>query len=560
MTVTIGQQPLVELAENERPGGPGVQVPLVGALIQNPVLTGFHPEPSILRVGDDYYLATSTFEWAPGVALHHSRDLAHWRPIGGALEAAGLIDLLGVPDSGGVWAPDLSYARGLFHLVFSNVRNRSGAFRDAPSYVVTASSIEGPWSAPLPLPSRGFDPSLFHDEDGRDWLLSVYWDHRPGRDPFSGIVAQEFDPVLGRAIGASTLVFGGTELGVVEGPHLYQRDGWYYLVTAEGGTSYEHAVTVARSRSLLGPYEVHPTNPVVSSFDRLDLPLQKVGHASLVEAVDGTWWMAALCARPLTPLGRCVLGRETAILRVDWTDEGWPYVVGGVARQQVSGLGVQPHPWPEAPACDDFDRLELGPEWMGLRRTPTADWADLASRPGWLRITGGESLGSTFRQALVARRQQHHACVAETVVEFAPDSFQQLAGLVHYYQTGLWHYLRVSCDDEGRRILGVLSCDHGRLEQPVADMSIEGWDRVHLRAEVRGADLTFSYGADGHRWSALGPVLDASRLSDEYATVWRGLEAVSEGFTGAVLGLCVQDLSGTGATADFDSFTYRPMA
>ena len=354
--------------------------------------------------------------------------------------------------------------------------------------------------------------------------------------------------------------FGATELGVVEGPHLYRRDGWYYLVTAEGGTSYEHAVTVARSRRLTGPYEVHPTNPVVSSFDRLELPLQKVGHASLVEATDGSWWMAALCARPLTPLGRCVLGRETAILPVDWTDDGWPYVVGDVALQQVPGPAVAPHPWPEQPACDDFDRPSLGPEWMGLRRPPTADWADLGARPGWLRITGGESLGSTFRQGLVARRQQHHDCVVETVLDFTPESFQQMAGLVHYYQTGLWHYLRVSRDDQGNRCIGVLSCDHGRLEAPAPDVSIEGWDRVHLRAEVRGADLTFAFGSDGTRWSPLGPVLDASRLSDEYATVWRGLDAVSEGFTGAFWGLCVQDLSATGVVADFDSFTYRPLA
>ncbi len=554
MSVTTGQQPaagLVELADD--------QLGLDGALIKNPVLPGFHPDPSIVRVGHDFYIATSTFEWAPGVTLHHSRDLVHWRPLGGALGGPGLIDLLGVPDSGGVRAPDLSYADGSFRLVFSNVRNHRGAFRDALSFAVTSPTIDGPWSTPVALPTRGYDPSLFRDGTGRDWLVSVHWDHRPGRDPFSGIVVQEVDIGSGRVAGPAIVIFAGTELGVVEGPHLYQRDGWYYLVTAEGGSSYEHAVTVARSRSITGPYEVHPTNPVVSSFDRLDLPLQKVGHASLVDAPDGTWWMAALCARPLTPLGRCVLGRETAILPVDWTADGWPYVVGDVALQQVPGPAVPPQPWPVPDEWDDFDGAVLGPEWMGLRRAPSAEWADLSARPGWLRITGGESLGSRFRQGLVARRQQHHSCVAETVLEFAPDSFQQMAGLVHYYQTGLWHYLRVTLDDEGARCVGVLSCDHGRLQQPAADVSVGGWPRVHLRAHVRGADLTFSVSPDGTAWTTLGPVLDASRLSDEYATVWRGLDAESEGLTGAFLGLCVQDLARTGAYADFDFFTYRPL-
>jgi xylan 1,4-beta-xylosidase len=218
--------------------------------IVNPILPGFNPDPSICRVGADYYIATSTFEWYPGVQIHHSRDLIDWRLARRPLDRASLLDMRGAPDSCGVWAPCLSHADGRFWLVYTDVKRFEGSFKDAHNYIVTAPSIEGPWSEPHYVNSSGFDPSLSHDDDGRKWFLNMIWDHRLGaganlRNPaFSGILLQEWDAASGKLIGSPKNIFAGSPHGLVEGPHLFKRNGWYYLTTAEGGTGYDHAVTM----------------------------------------------------------------------------------------------------------------------------------------------------------------------------------------------------------------------------------------------------------------------------------------------------------------------------
>ncbi len=234
--------------------------------IQNPILRGFNPDPSILRVGRDFYIATSTFEWFPGVQIHHSRDLAHWRLLTRPLTRVSQLDLVGNADSGGVWAPCLSHDGEKFHLVYSDVKNWKGGWmgghKECHNYLVTADSIEGPWSEPIPLNSSGFDPSLFHDTDGRKWLVNLLWDHRrtDGR-AFAGIVLQEYSPGEQRLVGPIRKICEGTGLGYTEGPHLYRRGDWYYLMLAEGGTSYDHAVSTARSRSLEGPLRIRSRQP-----------------------------------------------------------------------------------------------------------------------------------------------------------------------------------------------------------------------------------------------------------------------------------------------------------
>ena len=261
-------------------------------MIRNPILRGFNPDPSIVRVGDDYYIATSTFEWFPGVQIHHSRDLAHWRLIARPLDRASQLDMRGDPDSCGVWAPCLTYADGLFHLVYTDVKRygrtttagASGAsLRDFHNYLVTSPRIDRDWSDPVYLNSSGFDPSLFHDEDGRKYVVNMLWDHRPGQNRFAGIVLQEYSPKERRLTGERHTIFKGTAIGFTEAPHLYKRDDWYYLLTAEGGTGWGHAVTMARSRSLLGPYELHPDVYILTARDRPDAALQRAGHADLVE-------------------------------------------------------------------------------------------------------------------------------------------------------------------------------------------------------------------------------------------------------------------------------------
>ncbi len=245
---------------------------VMSTVIRNPILRGFNPDPSIVRVGDDYFIATSTFEWFPGVQIHHSRDLVNWRLLTRPLRRASQLNMLGDPDSCGVWAPDLTYADGRFYLVYTDVKRygrttvagASGAsLRDFHNYLVTSTDIDGDWSDPVYLNSSGFDPSLFHDDDGKKYLLNMLWDHRPGQNRFAGIVMQEFSPAEQRLVGERRLIFSGTALGLTEGPHVYKRGGYYHLITAEGGTSWGHAVTMARATDDRGPLRVASRRPRV---------------------------------------------------------------------------------------------------------------------------------------------------------------------------------------------------------------------------------------------------------------------------------------------------------
>jgi xylan 1,4-beta-xylosidase len=525
-------------------------------LIRNPVLPGFHPDPSILRVGEDYYLATSTFEWYPGVRLHHSRDLVNWRPLGGILTERRLLDLTGAADSCGVWAPDLSYLDGTFYCVITDVSSFASGYWDPQNYVVTATDLAGPWSDPIRLHSLGFDPSFFHDDDGSTWMLSMSADWRPGRDPFGGILLQRFDRAAGALVGPIHHIFSGTEAGLTEGPHLYRRDGWYYLVTAEGGTSWEHQVTAARSRQLLGPYQPDPGGPLLTSRGRPDLALQKAGHGSLVATPAGEWYLAHLVGRPYTPLGNCVLGRETAIQQVAWTEDGWPRIDGAVPADEVPAPSLPDHPWPAEPVTDDFDSPVLGPQWSTLRRPATSDWLSLTERPGYLRVQGGQSPVGRQRPSLVGRRVTASRCEFTALLEFVPTSFRQLAGVTAYYNTRNWHYAYVTMDDAGARVLEVLSCDTGqRTVHPAARVDVTEIDRIAIRASLDGPVLTFSYNP-GSGWQELPVELDATILSDEHAS--RRVQGEPEvwGFTGAFVGLWVQDLGGQGVSADIDQVSY----
>lgn len=436
-------------------------------MIRNPILPGFNPDPSICRVGDDYYIATSTFEWYPGVQLHHSKDLVNWRLVGRPLDRASQLDMRGNPDSGGIWAPCLSYADGLFWLVYTDVKRIDGAFKDTHNYIVTAPSIEGPWSDPVYVNSSGFDPSLFHDDDGRKWFLNMVWNHvssgvggQPKHPSFAGILLQEWDAKAKTLVGEARNVFTGSPHGLVEGPHLFKRAGWYYLTTAEGGTGYDHAVTMARSRAIDGPYELHPLTHLITSKDDPDAVLQRAGHGQIVETPNGEIYHTHLTSRPLPGLRRSPLGRETAIQKCVWREDGWLYLEHGgqVPAVEVSApLDMQPV---DAPAVEryDFDDGKLPIEFQWLR---TPDWQrlfSLSDRPGFLRLFGRESIGSWYEQALVARRQDVFSFRAETRLDYEPKTFQQAAGLVHYYNRHKFHFLAVTHDARHGRVLTVMSC------------------------------------------------------------------------------------------------------
>jgi len=522
----------------------------------NPILPGFHPDPCIVRAGEYFYIATSTFEWWPGVQIHRSRDLGTWELAGYALTRRTQLDMRGNPDSGGVWAPGLSYADGQFWLVYSDVKAHRGTSKDVRNFLVTARSVEGPWSDPIALNRSGFDPSLFHDRDGRKWLVNQLWKTSVDRGAFAGVVLQEYSPAERRLVGEVVNIFRGSPIGITEGPHLYPKDGYYYLLTAEGGTEWEHAVTLARSRALTGPYEICPGNPVLTSRDSPENPLQKAGHGSMVQAPDGSWYLAHLCARPVGGKRRCVLGRETALQRVTWPAGEWPRLASG-GREPAAVLdlpGVEPTPY-LSKFIDEFSAPQLDLQWNTLREPPDESWLSLRARPGFLRLRGRYSLQSLFDQSLVGFRLLSHRCTVATRLEHAQRSFQQRAGLALYYNTSNYYYAYVTGADSGRCEVGIMACDNRRNREVLPErLLLPTSEPLELKATLDGSFLQFfaSSGAHGEN-IPLGPALDATILSDDYP----GEGGLGNAFTGAFAALCAQDSSDYGIPVDFDWFRYQ---
>ncbi|CAG9941712.1 unnamed protein product [Clonostachys rosea f. rosea IK726] len=524
--------------------------------VRNPILPGFNPDPSIVRVGEDYYIATSTFEWFPGVQIHHSRDLANWTLVTRPLTRKSQLDMRGDPDSCGVWAPCLTHDGERFWLVYTDVKRKDGSFKDTHNYIVHAPAIEGPWSDPVYANSSGFDPSLFHDDDGRKWFVNMLWDHRARPLLFAGIVLQEFDPKQGKLVGPRRNVFQGTDLKLVEGPHLYKRNGWYYLLTAEGGTGYDHACTLARSRSLWGPYEVHPQKHILTSKDTPFSALQRAGHGDVVDTPDGRTYLVHLTGRPIGQKRRCVLGRETAIQEARWGDDDWLYVKDGPAPSLIVDLPAARDDtdyWSEKRYTFE-DGLHKDLQWL---RTPEPERI-FNTEGGTLNLVGREAIGSWFEQALVARRQTHFSFDAETTVAFSPEDERQFAGLTVYYSRFNFFYLTVTAGSDGRRELLLLSSEEsypsGALEKPfVPPVEIPDGGKVRLAVEVRGWRMQFSYALEGGELAKIGPVYDASIVSDEC-----GGHPNHGSFTGSFVGVACSDLNGLAIQAKFDYLTYRP--
>lgn len=522
--------------------------------IKNPVLRGFNPDPSILRVGDDYYLATSTFEWFPGVQIHHSKNLVNWNLIARPLDQLRLLDMTGNVDSGGIWAPCLSYSDGLFFLIYTNMRSwDDGPYKVCYNYLTTASDIQGPWSDAVFLSGSGFDPSLFHDSDGRKWLLNQLWDHRPNNNQFAGIVLQEYCPESKSLIGPVKNIFKGTEIALVEGPHLYKRNGYYYLLTAEGGTEYNHAATLARSRTIQGPYELHPQNPILTTAGLPDIPLQKAGHASMVQTPEGEWYLAHLCGRPIDGT-HCILGRETAIQKLRWRDDDWPELDHGGSTPAVrvpAPRGVVADLEPGISQTVKFDCRTLNIHFQALRRPITDEWLSLTANPGRLRLYGQEMMVSKFKQSLLARRIQAFKVVVETCLHFDPPGFQQMAGLIAYYNTQNHYYLRVSRDEMAGKCLNIIRCDAGDTTQVLeVEVPLPEDGPVYLGLSLDVGDIQFRYSTDGDNWKEVGPSLSSRILSDDYQTL---------GFTGAFAGICAQDATGMRFPADFEFFSYAEL-
>ena len=493
----------------------------------------------------------------------------NWTLVRRPLERASQLDMRGNPDSCGIWAPCLSYADGLFWLVYTDVKRYDGEFQgrtELHRYVAGRSRANG--SDPVYVNSSGFDPSLFHDDDGRKWFVNMQWNHRtesyggsPKTPAFDGILLQEWDAESRSLTGPISNIFAGSELGLVEGPHLFKRDGWYYLTTAEGGTGYDHAVTMARSSRIDGPYEMHPNTYLITSKDHPEAALQRAGHGQYVETPNGhAYHISPLRPAAGAPSALHAWARDrTAEMRLEGR---WLALSLRMVRAFPMSMSLDSTARcrPKCHAGRNMvltaDRLPMDFQWL---RTPQPGRIfSLTARPGHLRLFGRESIGSWFEQSLVARRQTHHCFRAETVIEFSPDSYQQVAGLTHYYNRYKFHALAVTLHDTLGRCLTILSCTgdypDGRLSFPIGSGVAVPDGRVQLSMEVRDNDLQFFWQTEGMgAWQKIGPILDGGVISDE------GGRGEHGSFTGAFVGLFGFDISGRGTPADFDWFAYDEL-
>lgn len=506
---------------------------------QNPIIAGFYPDPSVTRVGDDYYLVTSTFAYFPGIPIFHSGDLVSWRQIGHVIDRPTQLDFDGLRMSEGVFAPTIEHHEGTFYVL--NTCVGCGG-----NYLVTATDPAGPWSDPVWLPEvGGIDPSLFFDEDGRAYVLNN--DAPAGPPLYDGhraIWIQELDPRAQQTFGSRTmLVDGGVDISRqpvwIEGPHLMKLDGWYYLTAAEGGTGTGHSQVVFRSREVLGPYEPYADNPILTQRDldpdRPD-PVTSAGHADMVQTPNGEWWATFLAVRPYEG-DDYNTGRETFMLPVHWAD-GWPVILpqGQRIPYRHARPDLPPDPAPPIPTTgnftvrDEFESSELAPHWLTIR-TPRARSYDLTAHPGALTLRARpQHIGRRSQPSFIGRRQQHMNATATTAMMYAPQRPGDRAGLVAF-QNEDFYYLMSVTREAGRRVIQ-LHRAAGRGEGPeptlLASEPLRGRAApLYLRVRANRDRYDFLYGYEPGEWTVLHAGADGRILSTRAAG----------GFVGVTLGM-----------------------
>lgn len=509
----------------------------------NPIIPGFHPDPSICRVGEDYFLVTSSFEYFPGVPLFHSRDLVRWRKIGHVLTRPSQLPADPWRPSGGIYAPTLRYYAGTFYMVTTNT-SAGGNF-----YVHTQDPC-GDWSDPIWVKQGGIDPSLFFDDDGRVYLTSTAEvpsalpaESDPAA-PFFGIQQSEIDIATGTLLTEPRVIWRGTGGRWPEGPHLYKIGGRYYLMIAEGGTEQGHMETIARGDSPWGPWESCPHNPILShrSFHS---PLQALGHADLCHSHDGTWWLVCLGIRTQGYPPTAHLGRETLLTPVRWDDAGWPHVGHeGRLRVEMEGPAFATAGTNLTPVRDDFDDSTLGVEWNFLC-SPTSTFWSLADRPGTLRLQGSAAtLDDGPPVAFVARRQAHFTCEAAAQLDFDPQADGEEAGIT-VWMNPHHHYDLFVTRRAGLRHVAV----RRRIGSLVAEVT-------HVPVPPGPLTLAIAAEPDRYTFAVTCATGEAQTLAD--AEPHYLAPEVAGGFTGVCFALYTTG-GGRSATtpAYFDWFDYR---
>ncbi|WP_304064245.1 glycoside hydrolase family 43 protein [Pedobacter glucosidilyticus] len=515
---------------------------------QNPILKGFYPDPSICRVGNDYYMVTSTFEYFPGVPIFHSKDLVNWKQIGHVLNRPSQLNLDSVRASGGIFAPTIRYHHGTYYMITTLIGTKQGG-----NFFVTAKSPTGPWSEPqwLPKEAIGIDPSLFFDDDGKVY----YTGNKKPVDQaqvtrYRQIWLQEVDLKNKAFVGERSIIL---EEGALHGaenaeaPHLYKKDGYYYLMVAEGGTFENHAVTIFRSKNIFGPYEGNKKNPILTHRHLgLNYPITSTGHADLVDTQNGDWWMVLLAVRKYGGL-HYNLGRETFLAKVEWQD-GWPIVnpgEGKVLAQQIK---------PNLPAFniipenlrDDFTADTLFHYWNFLR-TPRTNFWSLSKRKGYLRLQlAKEQITNLVSPSFIGRRQQDTSFLAETSLQFNPKKENELAGMVLMMNNNFQYRLEKILQN-GKPHVQLIKRYKG-VDEVVNTIAVEKGDLI-MGIHAKGQDLDFYIKQNGTKQN-LATKADGRILS----VVNTG------GFTGVYVGLYASSKGVKSSNyADFDWFEYKGL-
>ena len=540
-------------------------------MIKNPILSGFNPDPCICRKGEDYYMAVSSFEWFPGIPVYHSKDLKNWELYTHVLTDDSLVDLKKLPSAKGIWAPCLTYCEkeDLFYVVYGVMNSMNARYFDVDNYLITAKDIKGPWSEPVYIHSSGFDASILHDDDGRKYIVSLEWETREGYEKPGAICMVEYSKEKKEIVGYPKRIWsGGTDRGCIEAPHLTKRGDYYYIMCAEGGTGYGHSVTMGRAKNVWGPYEGDPTNPILTSipgdfYERHDPDhlkpkyfnpesvLQKSGHGSYVETQLGEVYMVHLTARPFVPELRCTLGRETAIQKMKWTDDGWlrMYDNSNLAKEYVEESKLPEYKVPEIPDFDDFDREELGIQYYAPRISPSS-FADVKARPGYVRIRGQESRCSLNKVSILARKLTSVYATVTTKMDFKPEVHQHSAGLIMYYDNMNYIYLRKYYSETlGQSALSVIHLENGEKTEFLNTRIPVDECPVYLRLKVEGRQSYFEWSYDGEVYNKIGKLFDTTKFSDEYCKYGE--------FTGTFVGLTCADRVKHKHYADFDFFNYE---
>lgn len=539
-------------------------------MINNPIIPGFNPDPCICRKEEDYYLAVSSFEWFPGIPVYHSKDLKNWELYTHVLTNDEGVDLKKLPSAKGIWAPCLTYCEkeDLFYVIYGVMNSMNARYFDVDNYLITAKDIKGPWSEPVYLHSAGFDASIFHEEDGRKYIVSLDWETREGYEKPGAICMVEYDTSKKEIIGYPKRIWrGGTNRGCLEAPHLYKKGQYYYIMCAEGGTGYYHGVTMGRSKKIWGTYEADPNNPIVTSIpgefnERLDTDhlkpryynsdsrLQKSGHGSYVETQAGEVYLVHLCSRPFVPELRCTLGRETGIQKMVWTKDKWLRMSDGsnLAKEEVEESNLKEVVLRKIPAFDDFNAQTLGLQYYAPRMMPQR-FADVGVRPGYVRIRGQESRTSLNKVSILARKLTSVYATITTKMEFIPKVHQHSAGLILYYDNMNYINLRKYFSETlGQSALSIIHLENGTKTEFInSRIPIED-SPIYLRLEIEGRKSWFSWSYDGDTYQKIGRIFDTTKFSDEFCEYGE--------FTGTMVGITCADRMKHEQYADFDFFEY----